>query len=91
MKREAGLLGVGVARAGLKLNVGVDVGERHAQRIGLVDERPALDPHLPLGKALAFWGRIDGPGDERLGALGLETLLDVPVRYLSTEIGRAHV
>ncbi len=28
--------------------------------IGLVDERPALDEHLPLGKALAFWARIDG-------------------------------
>jgi ABC-type multidrug transport system ATPase subunit len=28
--------------------------------LGLVDERPALDEHLPLGKALAFWARIDG-------------------------------
>lgn len=51
--------------------------------VGLVDERPALDPHLPLGKSLDFWAGIDGPGepDERLG---LSNLLDVPVRYLST-------
>jgi len=51
---------------------------------GLVDERPALDPHLPLGKALGFWRRIDGAGDDALGRLGLGGLLDVPVRYLST-------
>lgn len=56
-----------------------------AGTIGLVDERPALDPHLPLGKALAFWGRIDGAvAPDALAALGLEPLLDVPVRYLST-------
>jgi len=51
--------------------------------IGLVDERTALDPHLPLGAALAFWQRIDrapqGDAD-----FGLADLLDVPVRYLST-------
>jgi heme exporter protein A len=51
--------------------------------VGLVDERPALDPHQPLGKALAFWARIDGAGDLP-GELGLEPLLEVPVRYLST-------
>ena len=51
---------------------------------GLLDERPALDQHLPLGKALAFWQRLDGPADDRLAALGLANLLDVPVRYLST-------
>lgn len=52
----------------------------------LLDERLALDGHLPLGQALAFWDRIDGggygPGPTR--ALGLEPLLDVPVRFLST-------
>lgn len=51
---------------------------------GLVDERPALDPHKPLGEALEFWQRIDGPADNELAQLGLSTLLDVPVRYLST-------
>jgi len=56
--------------------------------VGLVDERPALDEHLPLGRALAFWGRIDGGGfiswesaSDRLGVTGV---LDVPVQYLST-------
>jgi heme exporter protein A len=52
--------------------------------IGLVDERPALDPHLPLGKALDFWRRIDGPGGDALERLGISELLDIPVRYLST-------
>ena len=54
--------------------------------IGLVDERPALDPALTLDGALAFWRRIDGDDEENrhLARLGLEGLLDVPVRYLST-------
>ncbi|MEZ5692915.1 MAG: heme ABC exporter ATP-binding protein CcmA [Altererythrobacter sp.] len=52
--------------------------------IGLVDERPALDEHAPLGKALGFWQRIDGAADNEYVRLGLADLLDVPVRYLST-------
>ena len=55
--------------------------------LALQDERPALDPHLPLGQALAFWQRIDrgmAAGDQALERLGLAHLLDVPVRYLST-------
>lgn len=54
--------------------------------IGLLDERPALDPDLPLGRALAFWERVDGCSDPSgaLNVLGLEPLLEVPVRYLST-------
>lgn len=52
--------------------------------IGLIDEHPALDPQLPLGSALHFWQRIDGPADNELVRLGLADLLDVPVRYLST-------
>ena len=52
--------------------------------IGLIDERPALDPQLPLGKALNFWRRLDGPQDNAAARLGLANLLDVPVRYLST-------
>jgi heme exporter protein A len=57
--------------------------DRHGA-LGLLDERPALDPHLPLGQALAFWQGIDGSADNRLDQLGLAALLDVPVRYLST-------
>ncbi|MEO0062526.1 MAG: Cytochrome c biosis ATP-binding export protein CcmA [Pseudomonadota bacterium] len=51
--------------------------------IGLLDERPALDEHLPLGKALAFWRNMDGAG-EPSQQLGLDRLWHVPVRYLST-------
>lgn len=55
---------------------------------GLLDERPALDPQLPLEKALGFWARVDGAArstrDEIAERLGLAELLDVPVRYLST-------
>lgn len=56
----------------------------HRGSTGLIDERPALDPHLPLGQALAFWRRIDGPGQDASARLGLTALLEVPVRYLST-------
>lgn len=52
--------------------------------LGFIDGRPALDEHLPLGKALNFWSAIDGAKDSHLARLGLEALLDVPVRYLST-------
>ncbi len=52
--------------------------------IGLIDERPALDPALPLGKALSFWQRLDGPADSEIARIGLSELMDVPVRYLST-------
>lgn len=51
--------------------------------LALVDERPALDEHQPLGAALAFWGALD-QGTAPLERLGLAKLLDVPVRYLST-------
>lgn len=56
--------------------------------VGLIDERPALDPNLPLGSALTFWQRLDGPpkdaDTDAVARLGLSDLLDVPVRYLST-------
>ena len=54
--------------------------------LGLLDERPALDLDQPLGKALAFWERIDGCADPSAAqqVLGLKPLLEVPVRYLST-------
>jgi heme exporter protein A len=51
--------------------------------VALCDERPALDMHQPLADALAFWDRIDRAGGPRAD-FGLEDLLDVPVRYLST-------
>ncbi|MBW8783061.1 MAG: heme ABC exporter ATP-binding protein CcmA [Novosphingobium sp.] len=51
---------------------------------GLIDERAALDPHLPLDRALAFWGRFDAVTAEPYAQLGLAGLGDVPVRYLST-------
>ena len=52
--------------------------------IGLIDERPALDPHLPLSGALALWQRLDGAHDNQAARLGLAGLEEVPVRYLST-------
>jgi len=55
----------------------------HEGALALSDERPALDPHRPLGEALAFWREIDRAGEARAD-FGLEDLLDVPVRYLST-------
>jgi heme exporter protein A len=55
-----------------------------AGTIGLVDERPALDPELPLANALTFWSRIDRARAQHSDRLGLTELLDVPVRYLST-------
>lgn len=51
--------------------------------VGLVDERPALDEHLPLGQALGFWQAIDGAADASR-QWALEPLFDVPVRFLST-------
>jgi heme exporter protein A len=59
-----------------------------AGEIGLLDEHPALDPTLPLGRALAFWRALDKTGDaaedNAADRLGLTRLWDVPVRYLST-------
>lgn len=70
--------------AGLSSPFAGDVSANAA--IGLVDERLALDPELPLGKALTFWQTVDANADPEsaITALGLEGLLDVPVRFLST-------
>lgn len=53
--------------------------------IALLDEHLALDPVLPLARALGFWAAIDG-GDpmSALAAVGLDHLASVPVRMLST-------
>ena len=54
-------------------------------RAALADEGLALDPKLSLGRALAFWARLDDT--DRVGAMaamGLTALAGVPVRMLST-------
>ncbi len=57
----------------------------HTGAIGLIDEHPALDPGVPLGRALAFWRAMDGDAvKEGAVRLGLTALQEVPVRYLST-------
>lgn len=54
-------------------------------RIALADERMALDPELPLIKALGFWAEIDdGELSFALAGTGLTRLAQVPVRMLST-------
>jgi heme exporter protein A len=61
---------------------------RRTGALALLDERTGLDPDLPLGRALAFWAKIDGVEHVALESccdrLALGNLLDVPVRYLST-------
>jgi heme exporter protein A len=59
---------------------------KRTRSVALLDERLPLDDGLPLGRALAFWSRIDrgGYGPAQMAALGLDTLADVPVRFLST-------
>jgi len=52
--------------------------------VALLDERPALDEHRPLGQALKFWTRIDAGEGAPLALMGLAELGEVPVRYLST-------
>jgi heme exporter protein A len=51
-------------------------------------EQPALDAHLPLARALAYWAAIDRADataiDMALDAMGIATLAGVPVRMLST-------
>lgn len=53
----------------------------------LLTEAHALDPELPLARALGFWAALDearGAVTPALAALGLGDLADVPVRMLST-------
>ena len=47
----------------------------------LADEHLALDERQRLGEALAFWARDVEAG---MAAMGLQALVDVPVRMLST-------
>ncbi len=58
------------------------------ERIALIDEASALDPELPLRRALDFWARIDTVDghavDRAMDAMALGKLADVPVSMLST-------
>jgi heme exporter protein A len=50
----------------------------------LADEALALDDKVRLGRALAFWARLDGGSAEAgMARMGLAHLADVPVRMLS--------
>jgi heme exporter protein A len=52
--------------------------------IALADETLALDDKLRLGRALAFWARLDGGSAEAgMDGMGLAHLAEVPVRMLS--------
>lgn len=61
---------------------------RRTGSVALLDEKPALDPQISLGSALAFWADLDSVGvlerESSAKFVGLTDLLDVPVRYLST-------
>lgn len=55
--------------------------------VALLSEAAALDPQLPLVKALGFWAGLDGARAgvaAALAVMGIEALADVPVRMLST-------
>ena len=54
--------------------------------LAMIDERPALDPQLSLENALQFWGGLDGCTnvEQNCEVMGIDTLLDVPFRFLST-------
>jgi heme exporter protein A len=60
----------------------------HQGRLALADEAHALDPRLPLGKALRFWAVIDASDsdsvNEAMGAMRINHLATVPVQMLST-------
>lgn len=57
-------------------------------RISLSDENAALDPALPLARALHFWAQLDGGTQDDvtrgLSAMEISHLGAVPVRMLST-------
>ena len=59
------------------------IGRVDRSRLALADDNLALDRELPLRSALRFWG-ADADEDEALGALGLRSLGEVPVRLLSS-------
>ena len=58
-----------------------DRGRVERTELALADDRLSLDPELPLGRALDFWGGRTG---QALQALDLEPLTQIPVRLLSS-------
>lgn len=55
--------------------------------VALIDERTALDPRLPLARALHYWAALDGRAaavPDALDAMALGRIAEVPVRLLST-------
>jgi heme exporter protein A len=56
-------------------------------KLALADDHLALDPELPLRRALGFW-IADYPLDRGLEIMGIEDLADIPVRLLSAGQGR---
>jgi heme exporter protein A len=59
-----------------------EAGRVERARPALADDKLALDAERPLAQALRFWTGSDAA--PALGALGLEPLAEVPVRYLSS-------
>lgn len=58
---------------------------RRGGSAALAEEAAALDERLTLGRALAFWARLDGVQAETgMAPMGIAHLADVPVRMLST-------
>ncbi|AEH62657.1 heme ABC exporter ATP-binding protein CcmA [Zymomonas mobilis] len=56
-------------------------------RVAFADEALAMDRHLPLEKALAYWAALDGvlgAEKEAMAVMALDRLADSPVRLLST-------
>ena len=56
-------------------------GQVERSPLALADDNVALDPELPLGRALRFWGASP---DRAMEVLGLAPLQDVPVRMMSS-------
>jgi heme exporter protein A len=62
-------------------------GALETSRVALADDRLALDSELPLGRALGFWSAAEQRDEDLRGTmhdLGLDHLLEVPVRLLSS-------
>jgi heme exporter protein A len=67
----------------------VTAGAVHSEgRIALADENPALDANVTVEAALRFWADMDGASadarDAALTAMDLQSLVNIPVRFLST-------